>query len=157
MNKISKDNLHEFIHTLTPTEKRFFKRYLASRKEESNDYLHLFDVFNEMKIYDKEHLKNRTSKFNFHKNIEVKKHYLLEVLLESMRQYRDKKNELFNSLLEIDILIEKGLYNFAHKRLKASKKVRGVSPAAILVSSIISKRKLSEIFSPSKTILSLQS
>ena len=116
------DNLHEFIHSLTPTEKRFFKRYLASRKEESNDYLHLFDVFNEMKIYDKEHLKNRTSQFNFHKTIEVKKHYLLEVLLESMRQYRDKKNELFNSLLEIDILIEKGLYNFAHKRLKASKK-----------------------------------
>jgi hypothetical protein len=117
------DNLHEFIHSLTPTEKRFFKRYLASRKEESNDYLHLFDILNEMKIYDKEHLKNRTSQFNFHKNIEVKKHYLLEVLLETMRQYRAKKNELFNSLLEIDILIEKGLYNFAHKRLKASKKV----------------------------------
>jgi hypothetical protein len=123
MNKTSNDNLHEFIHTLTPTEKRFFKRYLASRKEESNDYLHLFDVFNEMKIYDKEHLKNRTSQFNFHKNIQVKKHYLFEVLLESMRQYRAKKNELFNSLLEIDILIEKGLYNFAHKRLNASKKV----------------------------------
>ena len=123
MNKIIKDNLHEFIQTLTPTEKRFFKRHLASRKEESNDYLHLFDVFNEMKIYDKVQLKNLTSQFNFHKNIEVKKHYLFEVLLESMRQYRAKKNELFNSLLEIDILIEKGLYNHAHKRLKASKKV----------------------------------
>ena len=73
MNKISKDNLYEFIHSLTPTEKRFFKRHLASRKEESNDYSHLFDVFNEMKIYDKEQLKNRTSQFNFHKNIEVKK------------------------------------------------------------------------------------
>ena len=73
MNKTSKDNLHEFIHSLNQTEKRFFKRYLVSRKEESNDYLHLFDVFNEMKIYDKEHLKNRTSQFNFHKNIEVKK------------------------------------------------------------------------------------
>ena len=105
MNKISKDNLHEFIHSLTPTEKRFFKRHLASRKEESNDYLHLFDILNEMKIYDKEQLKIRSSQFNFHKNIEVKKHYLFEVLLESMRHYRDKKNELFNSLLEIFALL----------------------------------------------------
>ena len=76
-----------------------------------------------MEIYDKEQLKIRTSQFKFHKNIEVKKHYLFEVLLKSMRHYRDKKNELFNSILEIDILIEKGLHNLAFKRLKASKKV----------------------------------
>jgi hypothetical protein len=117
------DPLHELIHRLTPTEKRFFKRFLASRKEESNDYLHLFDVFNEMNVYDKETLKHRTRSFTFHNNIEVKKHYLFSILLDAMRQYRDKKNTLFNALIEIDILIEKGLYKVAHKRLNASKNV----------------------------------
>ena len=149
MNTKGLDNLHEFIHSLNPTEKRFFKRYLASRKEESNDYLHLFDILNEMKIYDKEHLKNRTSQFNFHKNIEVKKHYLLEVLLESMRQYRDKKNESLNSLIEIDILIEKGLYKLAHKRLNATKKVTVASDQFSITYQLLEKEFLLSRYIPS--------
>jgi len=133
------DSLHVFIHALTPTEKRFFKRFLASRKEESNDYLLLFDVFNEMKFYDKEFLKNRTSHFTFYNNIEVKKHYLFEVLLESMRQYRDKKNKSLNSLIEIDILIEKRLYKLAHKRLTATKKTTIINDQFSLTYQLLEK------------------
>ena len=142
MNTKGKDNLHAFIHTLTPTEKRFFKRFLASRKEDSNDYLQLFNVLNEMKYYDKEFMRIQTSQFSFYKNIEVKKHYLFEVLLDSMRQYRDKKNESLNSLIEIDILIEKGLYKLAHKRLIAKKKITVSSDQFSLTYQLLEKEFL---------------
>jgi len=121
------DKLHAFIHSLSPTEKRFFKRYLVSRKEEANDYLRLFDLLNKMKQYDHNALTKQTSQYTFHRSIEVKKHYLFEVLLKAMRQFRDKKNERINSLLEIDILIEKGFHKVAYQRLIAAKKKTMVS------------------------------
>jgi hypothetical protein len=139
---MNKDNLHAFIHTLTPTEKRFLKRFLVSRKEVSNDYLQLFDVFNEMKVFDNMSFHQRTSHFTFHNNIEVKKHYLFNVLLEGLRQYKDKKNGLLNSLIEIDILFEKGLYKVAHKRLTAAKKITVASDQFSVTYQLLEKELL---------------
>jgi hypothetical protein len=118
MNKVKVDNLHTLIHSLSPTEKRFFKRFLKGRKQEQNDYLRLFDELNGMPEYNREVLLKKISIYNFQAHLEVKKHYLFQLILDSLRQFRDTKLWLHNALAEIDILIEKGLYAYAQKRIR---------------------------------------
>jgi hypothetical protein len=118
MNKVNGDNLYTLIQSLSPTEKRFFKRFVKGRKENDNDYLFLFDVLNGMREFDKKLFLGSISECKFQKQVEVKKHYLFQLILDSLRQYRDTKLWLHNSLVEIDILIEKGLYAFAYKRIQ---------------------------------------
>lgn len=118
MNKVKVDNLHTLIQSLSPTEKRFFKRFLKGRKQEQNDYLRLFDELNSMHEYNREVLLKKISIYNFQAHLEVKKHYLFQLILDSLRQFRDAKLWLHNALAEIDILIEKGLYTYAHKRIR---------------------------------------
>ena len=118
MNKVKGDNLHTLIRSLSPTEKRFFKRFVKGRKQEENEYLFLFDILNGMREFDKELLLDKISEFKFQKQVEVKKYYLFQLILDSQRQFRDNKLSLHNSLAEIDILIEKGLYTYAHKRIR---------------------------------------
>ena len=118
MNKVKCDNLHTLIHSLSPTEKRFFKRFVKGRKQEENEYLHLFDVLNGMREFDKELFLENISERKFQKQVEVKKHYLFQLILDSQRQFRDTKLWLHNSVVEIDILIDKALYATANKRIQ---------------------------------------
>jgi hypothetical protein len=115
------ENLHALIQSMSSSEKRFFKRFVKSRKENQNDYLSLFEALNSMKVYSRAELLKKVTSFNFHKHLEVKQHYLFQLLLDSLRQFRDSKLTLHNSLIEIDILIEKGLYHLAYKRIKSQK------------------------------------
>jgi hypothetical protein len=119
MNLLKNDNLHQLIHSLTPTEKRFFKRFVMNRKQEENGYLSLFDELNKMAVYNKEVLLKKVESYHFHKQIEVKKHYLFQLILDSQRQFRQTKLTLHNALADIDILIEKGMFSFAHKRIRS--------------------------------------
>ena len=125
--KSTKDNLHALIHSLTPTEKRFFKRFVKSRKAHENDYLNLFNEMNSMRDYDKGVLMEKIADYNFREHLEVKKHYLFQLILDSQRQYRDAGLTMHNALTEIDILIEKGLYAYAcktiSKRIEKARKI----------------------------------
>jgi hypothetical protein len=125
--KSTKDKLHALIHSLTPTEKRFFKRFVKSRKAQENDYLNLFNEMNSMRHYDKGVLMEKIADYNFREHLEVKKHYLFQLILDSQRQYRDAGLTMHNSLTEIDILIEKGLYTYAYKtvskRIEKARKI----------------------------------
>ncbi|MFN5634359.1 MAG: hypothetical protein ACK49D_06780, partial [Flavobacteriia bacterium] len=87
--KSTKDKLHALIHSLTPTEKRFFKRFVKSRKAQENDYLNLFNEMNSMRYYDKGVLMEKIADYNVREHLEVKKHYLFQLILDSQRQYRD--------------------------------------------------------------------
>ena len=80
MNKVKGDNLHTLIHSLSPTEKRFFKRFVKGRKQEENEYLLLFDVLNGMLEFDKELFLENISERKFQKQVEVKKHYLFPLI-----------------------------------------------------------------------------
>jgi hypothetical protein len=71
-----------------------------------------------MREYNKELLLKKISEYSFRAQLEVKKHYLFQLILDSQRQFSDTKLWLHNSLVEIDILIEKGLCAFAYKRIQ---------------------------------------
>jgi len=148
MNKVKGDNLHALIHSLTPTEKRFFKRFVKGRKQEENEYLLLFDVLNGMLEFDKELFLENISERKFQKQVEVKKHYLFQLILDSQRQFRDSKLWLHNSLAEIDILIEKGLYNYAHKRIQNLIKQARISEDFLFEIQLLQKKLLISRYQP---------
>jgi hypothetical protein len=127
LKRVKEDNLYELIHSLSPNEKRFTKRYIKSQKQVQEEYIRFFDVLNNMSNYDKTELMMNVSAFNFDKHIEVKKHHLLQFILDAMRQYRSSSIHYINSLVEIDILIEKGLFALALKRIKIRKRLAELS------------------------------
>jgi hypothetical protein len=148
MNKIKGDNLHTLIHSLTPTEKRFFKRFAKGRKQDQNDYLHMFDELNGMPEYNRELLQKKISAYNFQTHLEVKKHYLFQLILDSQRQFRDTKLWLHNSLVEIDILIEKGLYALAYKRIQNHIKQARINEDFLFEIQLLQKKVLLARYQP---------
>ena len=155
MKSFKIDNLYTLIHTMTPTEKRFFKRFLKSRKQEDNDYLCLFDTINSMDAFNKDELFQRISKFKFHRHVEVKKHHLFQLILDSLRQFRNNRLNLHNAFVEIDILIEKGLYHLALKRIKISIETASLNDQFTLIFQLLEKELLLARFIPTINVRSI--
>lgn len=83
----STDDLFQLIHSLTRSEKRYFKLY-ASRQagEYQADYLHLFDVLDGMKEYDEAELRAKL-KSDVLKYLPQTKYYLYKTVLKALNQY----------------------------------------------------------------------
>jgi hypothetical protein len=159
MKPSKEDNLHLLIHSMTPTEKRFLKRFLRGRKQEGNDYLVLFDIMNGMVIFNKEEFSKKASAHSFYRHIEVKKHHLLQLILDSQRQYLDSTLDQQNALIEIDILIDKGLHALALKRLRKCMDKAKKNDQFSLMVQLLEKELLLMRFLPNidaKTILNEQ-
>ncbi len=124
--KFSED-LFELIKSLKPPEKRFFKVF-SSRHVigERNNYVLLFDAINEMKEYDEHLLKHQLEHEPFVKHIATEKFRLYELILKSLRGYREKGNtlcEIQSIVREVEILTENDLHDQARRRLKKAKEL----------------------------------
>ena len=116
MNK--SNTLHELIIQLSSHEKRYVKAFISERKKEENDYLELFDLINDQKKYNEEELKNKFSDRLFIQQLDVKKYYLYELLLNALQNYNYKRSDRENLLTQAKILINKNLFFQANERLK---------------------------------------
>lgn len=114
--------LHSLIHSLSMSEKRYFKVYAANNTlKENNNYLRLFDIIAGEQEYNKEKIDSLISREPFAKTIRVTKHYLYKLILKSLRAYYDEKSvdSSIRSLLEeADILYAKGLTELTLESLK---------------------------------------
>jgi len=121
---LNKSNIVILINSLSPTEKQYFKK---SHDAES-DFVKLFDYINKSKTYDSENAKKyllKKRKSNKTKNytsghLSVLKSYLYDKILESLRSQHTSKRasyELMTKSVNVDILLEKGLYNLAKNEI----------------------------------------
>jgi hypothetical protein len=107
--------LHQLIHSMSPTEKGYFRKFQAGyRVKEAKVYDYLFDLLEGMESPDDDlilkAMKNRC------KNLQSTRAYLYQQLLKSLRNYNSKKNMHFNfreQLDTIEILQSKGLHKEA--------------------------------------------
>ncbi len=74
-------DLFQLIRSLTPSEKGYYKKYVA--KGNGKKYLKLFDAINGMEKYDEEKLKKKFRKEL--SNFSASKNYLYESILETLR------------------------------------------------------------------------
>lgn len=133
MNK--KDALFELIHSLNMNEKRYFSLF-ASRHTigDKNNYLRLFEVLNKQKEYNDKpllHLFHKGSTFpegrTFAvKNLQFNKQYLYKLILKSLAScYAENtvKRKLRSSLNQMEILMERGLYEQCEKLIAKTKEL----------------------------------
>ena len=110
---MAKKHLFELIQSLSMSEKRFFKVF-SSRHVigNENDYVKLFDLIQAMDIYDE----NLVVKAKFVKNSSAEKNYLYRLILKSLNAYNAQnsfRNKVYDYLISIEVLFQKGLYTQA--------------------------------------------
>jgi len=124
--KINIDLLHQLIHSLSKSEKRYFK-INASRHVlgESNKYVMLFDAIERQKEYDEDAIIKKFKGEKFLKRLIVAKSYLYDSIIKSMTQYHATQtvaNQIIEQLISVSFLYEKGLHQQAAKLLTKIKK-----------------------------------
>jgi tetratricopeptide (TPR) repeat protein len=77
-------DLHSLIHSLSPNEKGYFKKYCQRSGEASRKYLQLFDAVAAQKEYDEAKLKKKLKDPVLTRNLSSEKNYLFHLILESL-------------------------------------------------------------------------
>ena len=121
--KQPKDKIHKLIHSMSPAEKRYFKRHYAPKQ---NNLTILFDFVNILEEYNEDTVKKQFENSKIAKNLKVYKVQLLNLILKSLTSYHSKNNpksQIRSGLEEVDVLIDKQLYTYATDHLVRIKKV----------------------------------
>ncbi len=111
------DHLFQLIHSMSSSEKRYFKRNALIAKDADANYLKLFDALNKMKVYDEATLVKK----KIVKHLASERKYLYEAILRSLRNYSSEESvraQISDLILDADNLFKRGLYDQSEKRLK---------------------------------------
>ncbi|HRG87633.1 MAG TPA: hypothetical protein PLW44_01345 [Chitinophagales bacterium] len=109
------DQLHQLIHSLSKTEKKYFKEQSGGQ-----NYVKLFDAINAQPEYDEEKLKKKFKGEAFTNNFSAAKTYLQEAILRSMRGFNSGKlmdDVSYERLQNLKIYHEKGITAVVEKQL----------------------------------------
>ena len=120
---MKQEPLFDLVNSLTMSEKRFFK--IFSKRHvigDKNEYAQLFDFI------DKEtDLNNaRLIEQPFVKNVSAEKNYLYRLILKSLNAFHSQNSDrrkIYDYLISIDILFQKGLYNQAIDLVLKARKI----------------------------------
>jgi len=116
------DQLHELIHSMDMSEKRYFKLFSDFYSQKNKQYVQLFDVIENQKGYNKQLvLKQSTIKED---RLAWTKNYLYNLILKSMRLYNmenSKRQETRSMIEDIEFLMKKRLFSQAKKILNKAK------------------------------------
>jgi len=124
-NKIN-DFLHELIHSLTKSEKRYFK-LLSSRHTigEENNYILLFDFIDKQVDYNEEELKIHFKGESFLNKLSITKKRLYDHVLNALDNFHAQasiESQIFKMIHGAEILSNKSLYTQANKVLLRAEK-----------------------------------
>lgn len=115
--------LFYLIDSLTQAEKRYFKINSNFQKGKDKRYIQIFNLIDKMEEYDDEPLL-KLMEGNKQK-LAVSKNFLYDKILKSLRVFNESAIdiELTNLIADVRILMEKGLFQPALKRLKKARKI----------------------------------
>lgn len=118
------DPLHELIHSLTKSEKRYFT--LLNSSEKITGYQRLFDALEEMEEYDELELRNTLAGQRSLNQLHVAKNYLYNLILRSLRGFHSASTpfiEFSEHIADMQILHAKGLFEHSKKSLKKARTI----------------------------------
>ncbi len=120
-----KDHLYELIQSLDKSEKRYFKIYFAKDTKEQK-YVKLYDAIEKANEYDEKKIKQTIKDEYVQKHFAETKYYLYQLILKVLKHYRTE-NSIDNLLIErvqnIEVLIQKALWEQAISELQKAKKM----------------------------------
>lgn len=112
----SSDFLWRLIHSLSSSEKLFFKRNFIGAAN-NRIYIKLFNAIALQKKYNEESILKKFSPQLSKKNIASQKHYLLQLVTDAIVDYDSRKSvghSIYKQMLLIRVYRKKGLLNEAH-------------------------------------------
>ncbi|PKR79856.1 hypothetical protein CW751_12945 [Brumimicrobium salinarum] len=126
MSKTASPALYELIHSLTKSEKRYFKIY-ASRHTigEVNNGIRIFDFIDQQSNFDEEELRAYFKGEAFLNQFPITKNRLYEQILNALDAFHIKSDieaQINQTLHSARILYSKSLYDHAEKALAKAKK-----------------------------------
>lgn len=115
------DSLHQLIHSLNKSEKRYFKLH-ASRHSigEGNNYLRLFDFLAAENEYNEDRIRNAFAGEALLNRFSITKNRLYEQILQTLvlfHQSRGIESKIFRFIQSAEILSRKRLYQQASRLL----------------------------------------
>lgn len=119
------DELHVLIHSLSRSEKRYFKLF-CGREASGGNYLKLFDEIDRQAVYKEAAIKKKFAKEKFVTQLHVTKHYLRNLILKSLRNFHSgisKDAELKDLLRNVEILFNKELFGLCETELKRAESI----------------------------------
>ena len=117
--------LHELIHSLSKSEKRFI-RLNAQFHQGDKTYMKLFDAIEKQKVYDEEALKVKFRNEKFINQFGVVKNYLQQFILKQLRSYNSESKASIicqNLLIDIEILYWKGQFVLMKRLIHKAEKI----------------------------------
>ena len=149
---IKKNNLFELIHSLSVSEKRFFRQSFGGQGNDRSNYLRLFNEIDKMDAYDESKIRKIFQGEKFINQLHVTKIYLQDSILTSLRNYYRSSSVsmlLKNHLQNIEIYFNKELYNLCALEIrKAGKSAMRFEDETTLLEILNWKRKLLQAQSP---------
>jgi hypothetical protein len=124
--KTPSNTLFLLINKMTPSEKRYFKRFGLQQKKDANKYTLLFNAINEQDSYDEAALLRQFENYDFINNFSEIKKYLFEQIKKALRNYHAQSSVdsiLYKHLSDINILYKKELYQECGKIIRKAKKL----------------------------------
>ncbi len=122
-----KNELHKLIHSLTPNEKAYFKKFAyKSKNEKENPYLILFDAILKQQEYDEEALKKKLKGTKLINNFSAAKNYLAELIITTFSTIQENssiENKLISIIQQFPFLLERRTNNLLEKKIQQAKKM----------------------------------
>ncbi len=122
-----KNELHKLIHSLTPNEKAYFKKYAYKSKiEKENPYLILFDAILKQQEYDEEALKKKLKNTKLINNFSAAKNYLADLIIATFAGLQENtsiENKLISIIQQFPFLLERRANNLLEKKIQQAKKL----------------------------------
>lgn len=149
MSKTASPVLFELIHSLSKSEKRYFKIY-ASRHTigEENNGIRIFNFIDDQNEFDEKAVHEHFKGEAFLNQFPITKNRLYDQILNALDAFHASKNidaQLYKMVHSIHILYEKGLYQHAEKELKKTKRLASKhSKTAVLLQLANEEKKIIE-------------
>ncbi len=120
-----KDSLHELIHAMTKTEKRYFKLHATRHSAEESTMVMLFDFIARQESYDEEALFHHFKGKSLLNQFSTVKKRLYDLVLQSLHLFHENNSleaQLSRMLHQATILYEKSLYDQSLRHLRSIEK-----------------------------------
>lgn len=122
-----KNDLHKIIHSLTPNEKAYFKKFAyKSKSDNEKPYLILFDAILKQEVYDEDALKKKLKGTKLINNFSASKNYLSDLIVNTFSTIQENnsvENKLITIIQQFPFLLERRANSLLEKKIIQAKKI----------------------------------
>jgi hypothetical protein len=122
---MKQSKLFSLIKSMNRYEKGYFKKISKLYSNNGSHYIKLFEAIDKQEVYNEEKLLKKFKNASFYKHFHVTKNYLFNSIVTSLKNYKSEKslkNQIEESKKEVEILIERFLFEDADRLLQKTKK-----------------------------------